>query len=176
LYIELLLLASVVSAVAAIESRSSKGSRFGISFYGLFSSLIIYGLGEVLSALLYLVTLGLTLTACLAFLEGRFNATAWDGERRLWVASSVILVFVAAYLLLRQLIYAIPASIASFGALTISKRKSFFKTVIGIATFEGALFVLLAKIRFFTAMISAPLCFLMLVTSLGLPYFVCHRD
>jgi hypothetical protein len=179
LYVELLLLASMVSAVVATVSQNGKASRFGLSFYALFSSLVIYGLGEVLSALFYLITFGIALAALVAFLEERFKTIASDGRSskvtaKLAFASATAIVFVVVLLVSQELVYAVPASIACMGALTIEK-KGLFKTMTGVATLEGALFVILTRIGFFTILVSVPLCLFMLISGLGLPYALYRR-
>jgi hypothetical protein len=179
LYVELLLLASMVSAVIASLSQSGKVSRFGLSFYALFSSLVIYGLGEVLPALFYLITLGIGLAALVAFLEERFKTLASNGRsssitEKLMFASATAIVFVVVFFISRDLVYAVPASIASVGVLTLEK-KCLLKTMIGVATLEGAFFVILTRIGFFTVLVSVPLCLFMLVSSLGLPYALYRR-
>lgn len=177
LYVELLLFASAASAIVAAGSRIDKTSRFGLSFFALFSSLAIYGMGEVLSALFYLTTLGVTLTALVAFLEEKFktisSGTGNSTAANLMFASLVAISFLVTYLVSQQVIYSISASIAIVGVMAIARR-CLVKLAVGVAILEGAVFVILARIQLFTAPVSILLCLLMLTSSLGIPYALAH--
>jgi len=178
LLVELLLLASVSSAAVATGSQKSSTSRFGLGFYALFSSLAVYWMGETTSALIYLLSLGIALTAILAYLEDSYKSVSNDPRclrvsNRLILPTATAVAFVISYLISSQLIYALSASIALVGLFAVGGRR-FFKMVIGLATIEGAFFVVLTKIGLFKPAISVPLCLFLLAGSLGLSHAFLH--
>ena len=178
MYVELLLFASAASAIVAVGSQIGKTSRFGLSFFALFSSLAIYGMGEVLSALFYLMTLGITFAALVAFLEEKFKTVGPERSNstaaNLTLSLLVTISFFMAYLISQQVIYAISTSTAIVGVIAIAGR-SLFKLAVGVTILEGSVFVILTRIQFFTAPVSILLCLLMLASSLGIPCAVAHH-
>jgi len=178
LYVELLLFASAASAIVAVGSRICKISRFGLSFFALFSSLAIYGMGEVLSALFYLMTLGIALAALVAFLEKKFKMVCYERNNstsaNLMLALLLAISFFLTYLVSQELIYAISAAIGIVGVIAIARR-SLFKLAVGVAVLEGAVFVILARIQLFTVPVSIILCLFMLASSLGIPSAFAHH-
>ena len=171
MYTELLLLASAALAIVATRMQSSKVSRFGLGFYVLFSSLAIYGMGEVVSALLYLLTLGVAITALIAFLDARLKASEFTSSKIGTTLTIVIGVafFTVSYLLFQNPFYAIATLIASTGVLAIEKR-SLLRTMTGLLILGGAIFVILTRIGYFTPVISVPLCLFALASGVGFLY------
>jgi hypothetical protein len=178
LYLEPLLLASMVPAAAATWSQSSRLARFGLGFYTLFSSLTIYDIGEVASALVYLIALGVVFAAMVAYLEvkigSRPSTCNCKGRSLLAFVLVAAAAFLTSYLIFRQLIYAVPISVACMATLTI-QRENLCNMLIRMSIIESALLVVFAGVGWFTSVTSIPLCLLMLTSSLGIPYLLFSR-
>ncbi len=177
MYFEPLLLVSMVLAATATWSQNSRIARFGLGFYALFSSLVIYDIGEAMSALVYLFVLGIVLTAIAAYVEVRIGKLKCNNcERRSTISFALItaVVFLVSYLVLRQFVYAAPISIVCMGILALPRR-NLLSSVIGVSIIESALLMISAEIGLFTRATSIPLCLLMLASSLGVPYLMFSR-
>lgn len=169
---------SAASAIVASMSRSNRIARFGLSFYSLFSSLVIYANGEAIPALVYLVTAGILLAAYVAHLETRWNVKAShdvSGAKLSFLAVlCMIAAFIITYIALRNFIYSISLSIVFVAAIAMASR-NLMRTTIGLVTLESAVLLILTEIGWFTTITSIPICLLMLTTSAGLPYALSRR-
>ena len=167
LYVESMLFLSVIPAFVALGFMDGRISRFGLSFYLLFSSLAIFAMGEPISAIVYLVGLGVVATILIAYLERKWRTLSHGHmETRFKTKLALmIIVLTVAFLVSTQLVYAVSLSIVSIGLLSID-RKNPFRSIVGLVAVEAAIFVILAELGFFTASIALLLSLLVIVGNL----------
>ena len=167
LYVEAMLFLSVIPAFVALGFMDVRISRFGLSFYLLFSSLAIFAMGEPISAIVYLVGLGVVVTILIAYLEGERKTLShgyMDASFKTKLALMIIVLTVA-FLVSTQLAYAVSLSIVSIGLLSID-RKNPLRSIVGLVVVEAAIFVILAELGLFTALIALLLSSLVIVGNL----------
>ena len=171
-----MLFLSVIPAFVALGFMDGRISRFGLSFYLLFSSLAIFAMGEPISAIVYLVGLGVVVTILIAYLEGERKTLShghMDARFKTKLALMIIVLSIA-FLLSRQLAYAISLSIVSIGLLSIDRRKP-LRSIVGLVVVEAAIFVILAELGLFTASIALPLSLLAIVGNVIVALCSVHR-
>ena len=147
-----MLFLSAIPAFVALGFVDGKISRFGLSFYLLFSSLAIFAMGELISAIVYLVGLGVVVTILIAYLEERWETLShgYMDTRFKTKLALMTIVWTVAFLVSRQLAYAVSFSIVSIGLLSIDRRKP-LRSIVGLVAVEAATFVILAELGLFTA-------------------------
>ena len=167
LYVEAMLFLSVIPAFVALGFVDERISRFGLSFYILFSSLAIFAMGEPISAILYLVGFGVVVTIMIAYLEGKWKTVShgYVDTRFKTKLALIIIVLTAAFLVSRQLAYAVSLSIVSIGLLSID-RKNPLRSIVGLVVVEAAIFVILAELGLFAASIALLLSLLAIAGNL----------
>ena len=174
LYVEAMLFLSVIPAFVALGFMDGRLSRFGLSFYLLFSSLAIFAMGEPISAIAYLLGLGVAVTMLIAYLEGEWNTLSHDHMDTGFKTklALMIIVLTITFLLSRQIAYAISLSIPTIGLLSIDRRKP-LRSIVGLVVVEAAIFVILAELGVFTASIALLLSLLAIVGNVILARFFC---
>ena len=155
LYVEAMLFLSVIPAFVALGFMNGRISRFGLSFYILFSSLAIFAMDEPISAIVYLVGFGVVVTIMIAYLEGKWKTLShgYMDTRFKTKLALIVIVLTAAFLGSRQLAYAVSLSVVSIGLLSIDRRKP-PRSIVGLVVVEAAIFVILAELGLFTPSIA----------------------
>lgn len=144
--VKLLLLLSLISAIASMKFKSSINARFGFCFFALFSSLLPLAFEKFLAFISHLLLLGMFAPTSIALLEDKFKVelrAGGEGERgaRTSVIAALTTLLVAFLLFLRvptveTALLSATAVTGLYGALL---ARPLVKRFFGILIIEGCL-------------------------------------